>query len=356
MNTPQPRRATALRIFLRGLAISLPSVLTLVILLWLGSLLHAYIISPTNTLVTFVLAQFVDVSVPVQNLRTLPEGPSLPYSQRNYRVTPLEQSRFQQQLREYRESSAGAQPSEERKLAWLDLTEVYVVLGNYGVPFADYEVVAQRLPEAQMPRGHTGLYMELVVARHFPSLFHLSLIAVLILIGLIFMLGRFVTARVGAWLVRKFETLVISSVPIVRNVYGSVKQVTDFLFSENQIEVRRVIAFEYPRRGIWSIGFVTGDSLLDIAAAAGEPCVSVLVPTSPMPMTGYTMSVPRSHIVDLDLSVDQAFQYIVSCGVLVPGHQKVTPEALQERIEKRLAAQARTGGNANDPEGPSTGE
>ncbi len=329
------RRPTAMRIFLRGLAISLPSVLTLVILLWLGSLLHTYIISPTNTLMTFVLAQFVDDSVPAGSLVALPDGPALPFCGKNYRVTPVARGHFQQKLRESEPEASDRRSSEELKQSWLDPVDVYVILGNRGVPYEDYETVARRIPESQMPRSHTGVYMELVVSRHFPSLFHVSLIAVLILIGLIFLLGRFVTARIGAWIVRKFETLVISSVPVVRNVYGSVKQVTDFLFSENQIEVRRVIAFEYPRRGIWTMGFVTGESLLDISAKAGEPCVSVLVPTSPMPMTGYTMSVPRSDIVDLDISVEQAFQYIVSCGVLVPERQKFTPESLREQIARR---------------------
>ncbi len=324
------------KIFLRGLAISLPTILTLVILLWLGSLLNTYIISPTNSTVKFVFAQFIDNSIPLDNLVDLPEGPSLPFCGRNYRVTAELQKEYLQQWRLARQIHTDEVPTEQRK-EWLRLSEVFVVMDNRAVPYIDYEEVSRHIPKSRMPVTHTGLYMELVVVRHFPGYFHLSAIAICILIVLIYMLGRFVTVRIGAWFIGKFETLVISSLPVVRNVYSSIKQVTDFLFSENQIEVRKVVAFQYPSKGIWSLGFVTGESLLDIATEAREPCVSILVPTSPMPMTGYTMSVPKSETIDLNITVDQAFQFIVSCGVLVPPQQKVTAEELEKRLlEKQI--------------------
>ena len=149
--------------------------------------------------------------------------------------------------------------------------------------------------------------------------------------------------RLGAWLIHRFETVVLGRLPIISNVYSSVKQVTDFLFSERQIAYNRVVAIEYPRRGIWSLGFVTGDSLLEMTAAAGTPLVSVLVPTSPMPVTGYTMSIPRSEVLDLNMTIDQAFQFCVSCGVLVPPQQVVTPEFLQQELAKRLIAAGHSG-------------
>ena len=108
--------------------------------------------------------------------------------------------------------------------------------------------------------------------------------------------------------------------------------------TEREVEYSRVVAIEYPRRGIWSLGLVTGDSMLDITNAAGEPMVSVLVPSSPMPVTGYTMNVPRSEVTDLNITVDQAFQFCISCGVLVPPQQKVTPELLKQAFGKQLPA------------------
>lgn len=285
-------------------------------------------------MVKFVFSQFVDDSVLIETLVDLPERPSLPYCNQKYRVTPELRDDYELAWNAVKETNPGAIPGEKQR-GWLNQAGVYVVMGKRGVPYYDYEEVSRHIPTSQMPRSRTALYMELVVVRHFPGLFHLSAIAICILIVLIYMLGRFVTVKIGAWFVSKFESLVISSLPVVRNVYSSIKQVTDFLFSENQIEVRKVVAFQYPSKGIWSLGFVTGESLLDIAAQTGEPCVSILVPTSPMPMTGYTMSVPRSEIVDLDITVDQAFQFIVSCGVLVPPQQLVTPEGLEGRLLKK---------------------
>ncbi len=78
------------------------------------------------------------------------------------------------------------------------------------------------------------------------------------------------------------------------------------------------MAVEYPRRGIWSIGFVTGESIARIRAVAEEPVLSVLMPTSPIPGTGFTISVRKSETVDLDIPVDQALQFVVSCGVVLP--------------------------------------
>ncbi len=77
--------------------------------------------------------------------------------------------------------------------------------------------------------------------------------------------------------------------------------------------------------------------MLEITIAAGEPLVSVLMPTSPMPMTGFTVSVPKSDVIDLNLTIDQAFQFCLSCGVLVPPQQHVSPERLREELARRLS-------------------
>jgi uncharacterized membrane protein len=97
-----------------------------------------------------------------------------------------------------------------------------------------------------------------------------------------------------------------------------VKQVTDFLFTENEIQFTRVVAIEYPRKGIWTVCFVTGEGMWDIRGAAKEPVITVFVPTSPMPFTGFALTVKKSEVVELAISIDQAIQFIVSCGVVVP--------------------------------------
>lgn len=152
-----------------------------------------------------------------------------------------------------------------------------------------------------------------------------------------YMLGKFVAAGIGRMLVNSLE-LLIQRLPLISNVYGSVKQVTDFVLTEREIEFNRVVAVEYPRKGIWSVGFVTGESMADIRAAANEPVLSVLMPTSPMPVTGFTITVMKSEAVDLNITVDQAIQFIVSCGVVVPkSQQRLETEQINNNIATAVA-------------------
>jgi uncharacterized membrane protein len=134
---------------------------------------------------------------------------------------------------------------------------------------------------------------------------------------LLYLPGKFMAAGIGRFFITLFERA-IRRVPLVRNVYAAVKQVSGFVLNEREMKVSRVVAVEYPRKGIWQLGLVTGEGMPDIEAMIGEPCLSVLVCTSPMPMAGFTISVRRSECVDLNITLDQAIQFIVSCGVIVP--------------------------------------
>ena len=140
----------------------------------------------------------------------------------------------------------------------------------------------------------------------------------------------------------------IQRVPLIRNVYSAVKQVTDFVFSEREIEFNRVVAIEYPRRGIWSIGFVTGESMREIRSAAKEPVLSILMPTSPMPATGFTITAPKSDTIDLDITIDQAIQFVVSCGVVVPPQQQGSDvaAAIASALNKREGLELSSPGHA----------
>jgi len=159
-------------------------------------------------------------------------------------------------------------------------------------------------------------------------------------VSLLYLLGRFLAAGVGRIFVNAVEAL-IGRLPVVRNVYSSVKQVTDFIFSEREIEFNRVVAVQYPRKGIWSVGFVTGESMLDIRSAANESVLSVLMPTSPMPATGFTVTVRKAETIDLDITIDQAIQFIVSCGVVVPlqQQQNETSVKISQAIARRLQSE-----------------
>ncbi len=330
------RRSAATRFFLRGLSISLPPILTVVIVLWLAEGVNDYIIHPTSVGVEWAIAKVIDSSQPVRVLHELEGAPSLQGCGTNYRVT----SGLLDSLRERQatEMAGGAIRSD-----WLyeKMDEVFVVINvERAIPYADHQFVVRNTTAGEMPRSAVGIYMVIARFRHFRGQLLLSAFAVSILVIVMYFLGQLVTNRLGAWAVRKFESALVGRVPLVSNVYSSVKQVTDFLFTERTIEYNRIVAIEYPRRGIWSLGFVTGESMLEMTAVAGEPLVTILVPTSPMPVTGYTLNVPKTEIVDLNITIDQAFQFCISCGVLVPENQKVTPESLQQALTRRLTGDA----------------
>ncbi|HEV3418081.1 MAG TPA: DUF502 domain-containing protein, partial [Pirellulales bacterium] len=103
---------------------------------------------------------------------------------------------------------------------------------------------------------------------------------VLLFVLVLYVLGRLFAAGVGG-----FIESIARRLPVVRSVYASVKKVTDFAFVESEVEFKRVVAIEFPRPGIWTVGLVTGEGMRDIAGAAREPCITVAVPGSPVPFT-----------------------------------------------------------------------
>ena len=332
---PNPRkkkRRTPTFFFLRGLAITLPPILTLLIVIWLVGAVNQYVIVPINAVVRYSIASFKnDIRKASALVTPAPNFPTLPDWQRNYRVTPA----IHDELADKGPITAEELHSEK----WN--RDVYVPIGTESiredyVPLGDYEYVFKKLKPQPLPTTAMGMYMELVSTRYFKTSWHFSAIALLLTIAGLYFVGRVVTVRIGAWMVYKFETLVMGRVPLVRNVYSTVKQVTDFVLSEREVEFNRVVAIQYPRKGIWSVGFVTGEGMIDCAVDAGEQVLSVLILTSPVPMAGYIMMVPRSDVLDLNLTVDQALQYIVSCGVLTPPHQKVTAEVLENALGKMM--------------------
>ena len=334
---PETKTLTPTRFFLRGLAISLPPILTIVILIWLAGAINDYIIAPTSSVVRFAFAQVIEKSVSTSKLVQWEQLPPLEYCRNNYRIT--------RQLREELQALLDRQIAQNDPLLGITVDsvmrnaeDVYVPFGKSSVPYQDYYEVASNLPAGEMPPSATGLYMELVTTRYFKSVFQLSLVAVVIAIVLLYFVGRIVTVKLGQWFVHKFESGVLAKVPVVSNVYSSVKQVTDFFFTERTVSYNQVVAVEYPRRGLWSIGFVTSSGMQEIADHTGEQMVSLLMPTSPMPMTGFTITVPRTDVIELDLTIDQAFQFCLSCGVLVPPHQKANAEILNQQAQQLLEA------------------
>ena len=136
---------------------------------------------------------------------------------------------------------------------------------------------------------------------------------------------------VGKTLWRMVEKFIMNT-PFLRQVYPYVKQVTDFLFTDGRqerISFSRVVAAEYPRKGIWSIGLVTGSGLKKIADNVEKELLTVFIPNTPTPITGFVIMVPKEQTIDLDMTIEEAFRFTISGGVITPNRRPaaILPEA-----------------------------
>ena len=147
--------------------------------------------------------------------------------------------------------------------------------------------------------------------RHVPGLG-----VVLMVLGLL-LTGVFAANFVGQWWLRQWDRL-MGQIPIVKSIYNSVKQVSDTLFSTSGNAFREAVLVQYPRHGSWTIAFVTGKPGGEVASHLGDDFVSVYVPTTPNPTSGFFLMMPRTDVVPLAMSVDEALKYIISMGVVAP--------------------------------------
>jgi uncharacterized membrane protein len=160
-----------------------------------------------------------------------------------------------------------------------------------------------------------------------------SVVGFLIALAIIVIIGALLASVVGRALWRIVEAFIMNT-PVLRRVYPYVKQVTDFVLSEQDQKqmFSRVVAVEYPRKGAWSLGFVTGSGLQKIADELGKEFLTVMVPTSPTPVTGYVVTVPKEETIALDMTIEEAFRFIVSAGVVAPDHERATVVPLPQAV------------------------
>ena len=345
------------RAVVRGLGVVLPPLLTIVILLWIGNSIQKFVLNPVEWGSRRALVWYIN-----QTKTAVPEGADEPdrdtgVEQSTQTSTESEENgqaqtshnsdgavaelaqvldaieRLERRLDESAEASIEASlgQSDQRRFLFDDVTYVQLENGEW-IPEHIREAVNHHVRESGVPlesvsgKGYYNHYVEHLILKK--AVVIPVFLAAFIL--LMYLLGKFLAAGVGRILWNSMEA-VITQVPIIRTVYSSVKQVTDFFVGESDIEFKRVVAVEYPRRGIWSVGFVTGESLRSIRGAAEEePIVSVLMPTSPVPGTGFTITVRKSETIDIDIPIEQALQFVVSCGVVVPDKE------LQEHIQARI--------------------
>ena len=148
--------------------------------------------------------------------------------------------------------------------------------------------------------------------------YHVPGLGVILTLVIVFVTGVFATNFLGARLVLLWHA-VLHRIPVVSSIYSSVKQISDTLFSSSGQAFRKALLVQWPREGTWTIAFLTGVPGGDVANYLKGDFVSVYVPTTPNPTSGYFAMLARRDVVELDMSVDDALKYIISMGVVAPG-------------------------------------
>jgi uncharacterized membrane protein len=162
--------------------------------------------------------------------------------------------------------------------------------------------------QAVLPASATA---PIEVLRHIPGLGLVVTLLALLLTGI------FATNMVGQWWLRQGSRL-LNRIPIVKSIYNSIKQVSDTLFSSSGNAFREAVLVQYPREGAWTIAFVTGKPGGEAAQHLVGDYLSVYVPTTPNPTSGFFLMVPRRDVIELAMSVDEALKYVISMGVVAP--------------------------------------
>lgn len=155
--------------------------------------------------------------------------------------------------------------------------------------------------------------------------FHLPGLGLIFAIILMLVTGFLVTHIIGHRLVGLWDRLV-SKIPLVSTIHHAVRQVAQSLLSSSEESFRHVLLVEYPKTGMWSIAFQTSAGFAVGSEVTGEDLVTVFIPTTPNPTSGFLLLVPRKDTKKLDISVDDALKMVISLGVVLPG----VPEGVSE--------------------------
>jgi uncharacterized membrane protein len=150
-----------------------------------------------------------------------------------------------------------------------------------------------------------------------------------LLLGVGFLADNFIGARVMRW-----AESMLGRVPMVRSIYSGSKQLADMVLGEGGTSFRQVILLEYPRKGLWTIAFITGGPLREAREKSGRDLITVFVPTTPNPTSGFIILVPREDVITLQMSVEEAMRMIISLGVVTPSAQPVPPGKLVPPVGK----------------------
>ncbi len=154
-------------------------------------------------------------------------------------------------------------------------------------------------------------------------------LGVLALLLLLLVVGFLAAGLIGRIVFRMGERL-IGRVPVVRSVYGALKQIFETVFADSSSSFREVVLVEYPRRGLWAVGFITGRTRGEVRERLETDMVNVFLPTTPNPTSGFLLFVPLSDVVRLDMSVEEGIKMVISAGIVTPPAAASPPLAAEQ--------------------------
>lgn len=142
-------------------------------------------------------------------------------------------------------------------------------------------------------------------------------LGLVLLVAFLILVGMFTAGFLGRVLVKTGEGI-LARMPVIRSIYGAIKQIFETVLAQQSTAFRQVVLVEYPRRGIWAMGFVSGTTKGEVQNLTADECVNVFLPTTPNPTSGFLLFVPRSDLVVLDMTVEEGIKMVVSGGLVTP--------------------------------------
>ena len=170
-------------------------------------------------------------------------------------------------------------------------------------------------PETYLPFGIPGL-------------------GLLILLIAVTLIGALTAGLIGRWLLQTGER-VLNRMPVVRSIYSAIKQIFETVLAQQSNAFREAVLVEYPRRGIWAIGFITGTTKGEVQNLTEEETVNIFLPTTPNPTSGFLLFVPKSDVVPLEMSVEEAVKMVISGGIVTPPDRRSKKEQNISRVSSR---------------------
>jgi len=157
--------------------------------------------------------------------------------------------------------------------------------------------------------------------------FALPGLGLIVLVTSLILVGAATAGFFGRLWMRVSEQI-LARMPVIRNVYGAVKQILETVLAQQSNAFREAVLVEYPRRGIWAIAFITGRTEGEVQNVTAEECINIFLPTTPNPTSGFLLFVPKKDLVHLDMTVEEAIKMVISGGIVTPPDRR--PEAEQK--------------------------